>query len=409
MRVRTFTAPSLPEAIMEVRRELGPAALVLSWRSVRGGVELSASTRRDDGADLSALEADAPPRPPAPDVEEFRAWNAALGDKAGKGRAPRFDVFDRPAAERAATPVPRAARGAAAQLLARQGAGSPAAASPQTPAPASAPAAAPPAAAPSGRGPRADPAIRLLMQAGLAPRAAARWREGLSGGDLRADLARFLGSGLGFAALEAAPRVPVALVGPPGCGKTVTAAKLAARALAAGATPVLVGADRDRCGGDSQLEALAGRLGTDLVLTGSVAELADVARAARAEGKAVLIDCLAAGPHQGSELRLCARLAEAARADMVVCLPADAREDDLLDHAQVWREAGATRAIVTRLDLTRRRAGVLDALMQAGLDLAQVSATPFIAGGLAPASAARLATLLLEPFPGAAEGREAAA
>ena len=60
MRVFTYFAPTLPEAIAQVRAELGPKAVVLSWRSTRGGIEISASA--EPGTKPRAKSAVAPPR-----------------------------------------------------------------------------------------------------------------------------------------------------------------------------------------------------------------------------------------------------------------------------------------------------------------------------------------------------------
>jgi flagellar biosynthesis GTPase FlhF len=74
------------------------------------------------------------------------------------------------------------------------------------------------------------------------------------------------------------------------------------------------------------------------------------------------------------------------------------RFDDQEDLAKAYHALGAKRAIITRLDLTQRRASVLNALINADLALAQISSTPFITGGVAIATANRLAALLMEPF-----------
>ncbi len=46
MRIKLFTAPGMPEAISAIRAELGPDAVILGSRRIRGGVEVTAA--RDD-------------------------------------------------------------------------------------------------------------------------------------------------------------------------------------------------------------------------------------------------------------------------------------------------------------------------------------------------------------------------
>ncbi|NJR20544.1 MAG: hypothetical protein HC777_03185 [Hyphomonadaceae bacterium] len=106
----------------------------------------------------------------------------------------------------------------------------------------------------------------------------------------------------------------------------------------------------------------------------------------------------AAGPAQGADMRATHRLILDTRMEAILCLPAELRPDDMADLLAAYVDIGVHRAILTRLDLTSRRASALWALSEAGMALAQISATPYISGGVAIASAARLTALLLEPF-----------
>jgi flagellar biosynthesis protein FlhF len=75
-------------------------------------------------------------------------------------------------------------------------------------------------------------------------------------------LAHGLASLYRFEPLTPANPRPFILVGPPGSGKTVTAAKLAARAVLAGQRVRLMTTDMVRAGGIAQLEVFAKILGT---------------------------------------------------------------------------------------------------------------------------------------------------
>jgi flagellar biosynthesis protein FlhF len=63
--------------------------------------------------------------------------------------------------------------------------------------------------------------------------------------------------------------------------------------------------------------------------------------------------------------------------------------------AEALSRLGATRLIVTGLDLVRRR-GALTALAMSGLAIAQVTRSPFLADGLEPITPLALARLLIE-------------
>jgi len=63
MRVRVYRAPAIPEAMEQVRRDLGAEALILTTRRVAGGVEVTA-----------AMEAPVQPAPAAIDTQRLAAF-----------------------------------------------------------------------------------------------------------------------------------------------------------------------------------------------------------------------------------------------------------------------------------------------------------------------------------------------
>ncbi|MCX7383748.1 MAG: hypothetical protein NT133_20550 [Alphaproteobacteria bacterium] len=64
MRIKLFTAPGMPEAIAAIRAELGPDAVILGSRRVRGGIEVTAA--RDDPEPQPPPLAPLPPRGDCP-------------------------------------------------------------------------------------------------------------------------------------------------------------------------------------------------------------------------------------------------------------------------------------------------------------------------------------------------------
>jgi flagellar biosynthesis protein FlhF len=215
---------------------------------------------------------------------------------------------------------------------------------------------------------------------------------------LRRALTESLAAALTFAPIEAVPPKPLVIVGPAGAGKSACVAKLAARTLASQHDVLVVSADSERCGGAEQLRAMAARLGARFEAVSTLADLSDLILQARDLGLVVIVDAPAASPTQPADMRAIGRLIEHTRLEPIVCLPADMHPEELDELARAYRQLGAKRAIATRLDLTTRRACVMHVLQNAGLALAQVSATPYIPGGVAIATATRLTNLLLEPF-----------
>ena len=411
MRVFTYFAPTLPEAIAQVRAELGPKAVVLSWRSARGGIEISASA--EPGTKPRAKSAVAPTREKpvlgATSKQETLAQHFKPEDFLNEPprRAP-VDIVP-PAPKLTATPkaAPVVSRGTAA-LLGRQATAKPAA---QQPAPKPALVPANPIAKakpltqakpnPAPESPISKPAPSRLVvfwtRAGLT-REQAMALAVSDHAQLRQALSESLSQKLKFEPIEAAPTRPVVLVGPPGAGKTAAVAKLATRALAVGYEALLISVDSERCGGAEQLRAMADRLGTPFETATTLQELSRLTKKARQAGQCVFVDAASASPMQPSDMRATERLVQEVGLEPILCMPADLRYEDLEDLSLAYAEIGTKRAIATRFDLTKRRASVVFALHKADMALAQISATPFITGGIALASAHRVAALLLEPF-----------
>lgn len=284
MRLKVFQARTLAQAMMQIRGELGPDALLLATRRIAGGVEVTA-----------ALEPDMAGDGPAP---------------------PRGDAL---ALDYHAVPAALAARLAA-------------------------------------DGPLEDALVRLLR----------------------------------FEPLALLPaRAPVLLAGPPGAGKTLTAARLATRLVLAGRAPLVVTADAQRAGGAEQLAAFTRLLGVRLFVAEGGASLG-AALAQREPGRAAIIDLPGSDPRHAQERAELAALAGVAAGELVTVLPAGLDPAEAAELAQGYREAGARRLVVTRLDVARRLGAVV-AAAHAGLALSDAGIGPGAADGLVPLTPALLA------------------
>jgi flagellar biosynthesis protein FlhF len=206
-------------------------------------------------------------------------------------------------------------------------------------------------------------------------------------------LAAALGAQLKFQPIEEKLLRPVMLVGPPGSGKTVAAAKLAARARLDGRDCLLISAEAGRAGGGARLAAFAQILKMEMHAAEGNAAFAELTRTAN--GRATFIDSASVNPFDPGEMSELASAAAAGGAEPVLVLAAGGDPLESAEIARAFGAIGAVRMIATRLDTARRHGGIL-AAANAGLALAELGASPTIGDGLQPASAASLARALLE-------------
>lgn len=198
-----------------------------------------------------------------------------------------------------------------------------------------------------------------------------------------------------FSPLPVQPARPLLLIGPSGAGKTITAAKLAARSVLAGGRPQLITTDLVRTGGAEQLAACGEAMHVPVHRAANAAELMSIL-AELPDPKNCFIDTTGASPYNMDDLHALRKLVMAVDCDPVLVLPAGGDAVEACEIVNIFSGLGARGLIVTRLDVTRRLGSILGALEAAAMILHHVSITPFVANGLAPITSAGLARLLLE-------------
>jgi len=190
------------------------------------------------------------------------------------------------------------------------------------------------------------------------------------------------------------------LVGPPGAGKTLTAARLATRMVLAGTAPTVITADDRRAGAAEQLAAFTRLLDLPLVVAGTPRLIARAIARSTAGGDAggsagapVLIDTPGTDPW--TDRALITDLATAASARIVLVLPAGLDGQEAAELAEGYASLGAVAMIATRLDITRRHGSVLWAAQH--LALAEAGVGPGAADGLVPFTPLLLCSILRVP------------
>jgi flagellar biosynthesis protein FlhF len=290
MRLRTFQARSIGEAMAEIRAALGDDAVILSTEVVSGGVRVTAAC-------------DTPTEEPAPDSPDVAD---TLYDTLAFHRAPP-DLVDRLVATalRLGTDDPVVALGGAF-----------------------------------------DAALRF-QPIHLDTRGAT---------------------------------TPILLVGQPGQGKTLTAARLAARAVLAGQKVRVIAAD-PRAGAQAQLAELCRPM---KIMPDTLSAL---------DGCAI-VDGPGIDPFNPDDLLTVRRLAEQEGAEPVLALSAGGDPDEAAEIAEAFAAIGVRRFVATRLDGARRLGGIL-AAAACGLALADGGVGRTVADTLVAMHPVGLARLLV--------------
>ena len=209
-----------------------------------------------------------------------------------------------------------------------------------------------------------------------------------------------LEAGFVFAHLpeHTAPR-PFMLVGPPGSGKSIAAAKLAARSVLKQRHVAVITCDNMRAGATEQLAAFTRILEVELVKARGPDALRRAVEATAGNYDLVLVDSPGLNPFKQSDMDFLQTLVEAVDVEPVLVLAAGCDPAEAGEVAEAFAGIGAARLFATRLDTTRRLGAVFAAADAAQLALCDVSASPHVAGGIAPISALSLARLMIPEAP----------
>jgi len=190
-----------------------------------------------------------------------------------------------------------------------------------------------------------------------------------------------------------APDLRIMLVGAPGAGKTLTAAKLAAR-LAMDKRPLtVITTDNKRAGGIEQLKAFTDILGLELKIAANRSELVQHLESAAPR---VLIDTAGCNPYEDAEFKELHSYTTLGSVEPILVMPAGGDSLEAIDMAETFADLPIRRLLITRADTARRFGSILAAAGANGLAFSNASHSASIIDPLHPADATLLAELLLK-------------
>jgi len=182
---------------------------------------------------------------------------------------------------------------------------------------------------------------------------------------------------------------PIMLVGTPGAGKTLIAAKLATRLVRLGERPMVITADNERAGAVEQLSAFTRILELDLIISENPLMMARLL-ANRPNAQKAIIDMPGCNPFEDSQREMLITQAITADANLVWVFPAGQDCDDAMEMAEAFAALGARHMIPTKLDMTRRLESLLRAAETGGFTLTDAGVGSGIIDGIVSIEARHL-------------------
>ena len=369
MKIRTFRAPSLQEALQQVREALGPGASVLQMRELktksRFGRRTSSVFEVEASAEVvvqSRFAAQGKQRP---------SDTSQIASTAHSQEPEQTRLVSNPLATRfdgtvtAATLPPFDASSAAGQLFHDL----------------------------VGYGIDAATASTLIAAATSEDSGGEQDYEALRSRVVQ-QLADRLATG-GSIPMQADQPTVVAFVGPTGVGKTTTLAKIASEIRASSDCNIgLMTMDTSRRGAVDQLLYFAERLSASLEVVSDPRQVKSALKRLD-DCRLVLIDTAGRGPADTGQLRLLKELLSAAQPDSThLVLSAVSSSAAIRDAIHRFRLLGPTHLIISKLDECVDFGSWLTHLLSTELPVSYLTTGQMCAGGLTVADGLRLAAAL---------------
>lgn len=186
---------------------------------------------------------------------------------------------------------------------------------------------------------------------------------------------------------------PLILVGPPGAGKTLSIAKFATKATLSKRPVTVISTDIERAGGMEQLAVFTRLLKLNLIEIEDPHALQDAI--VMQKGSHVFIDTAGRNPFLDSDRQQLRSFVNAAGGDATLVLPAGMDASEAIDMANEFHALGASRLLMTRIEMTKRLGSMLRIAFDAQLPFANYSASSKVTEAPQPFNPIALARLIL--------------
>lgn len=185
------------------------------------------------------------------------------------------------------------------------------------------------------------------------------------------------------------------LVGPNGAGKTALAAKIAAHARLSHRHVLFIATDIEGAGALARLEAFAGHLRLKVEVAETAEALAKLVTQCREDNALAIIDTAGFDPRNPRARTAFSALAMIDGVEALGVIAATGDAEETAEIVSAIQMLGAQRIVITQADMARRL-GALTAAACGGLALAHITRSPFVAAGLEMPTPLSLARALLD-------------
>ncbi len=185
----------------------------------------------------------------------------------------------------------------------------------------------------------------------------------------------------------------IMLVGPPGMGKTITAAKMAAKMVVDNRNVMVISTDSKRAAGAEQLSAFTRILGVDFEVAASRNELRAMLRDLDSHIR-VIIDSAGCNPYDFHELKELGEYASLNDIEPVLVCSAGVDAGEAEEIASVFSFLDIERVLISRTDCARRFGSILAASKAGDYAFSHVTSSSKVMGELKPMDADVLSHLL---------------